>query len=63
MKAICYYQLMGNKSTVMIDGVGNCSICISNHKNNHCKNYIPINITIIDIKERRCLKLLNREEI
>ena len=51
MRAICYYHLMGKESTVMIKGIGNCSICVSNGKNKYCKNYIPINITIIEIKE------------
>uniref|UniRef100_A0A6M3JXD1 Uncharacterized protein n=1 Tax=viral metagenome TaxID=1070528 RepID=A0A6M3JXD1_9ZZZZ len=59
---ICYYHLMGKESTVMVEGAGDCSICTSDTGNEYCKNYIPINIIIIEIKERRCLKLLNRIE-
>ena len=48
---ICYYHLMGKENNVMVEEIGDCSICIPDENNKHCKNYIPINITIIDIKE------------
>ena len=50
METVCYYHLMGKESSVRVEGIGNCSICISDKNNKYCKNYIPINITIIDIK-------------
>jgi len=38
-------------SNVMVDEIGDCFICTPDENNQYCKNYIPINITIIDIKE------------
>jgi len=53
MNIICYYHLIQKESNVMVRGIGigDCSICIPDKNNKYCKNYIPINITIIDIKE------------
>jgi len=43
---------MGKESNVTVEGVGDCSICLPDKNNKYCKNYIRINITIIEIKDK-----------
>ena len=50
-KTVCFYHLIENKNNINIEGVGDCSICKANGKNKYCKNYIKVNITIINIEK------------
>jgi len=36
---------------MMIDGVGDCTVCIPDEDNIKCKNYVPITISVIEVKE------------
>jgi len=47
----CFYQIFKKESNVKVEGIGDCSICKKDRYNWHCKNYIKINISIIEIGE------------
>lgn len=56
-KCICYYHLIKKESNIKVRGPGDCSICIPDIENKYCKNYIKVNISILNVKEaNKCLK-------
>lgn len=51
---VCLHQVFKIKSPkIKVEGVGDCSICISDEKNKLCKKYCPITIQEFIVYENK----------
>ena len=48
---MCLHQFMRPKMHFAKEGVGNCITCSPDSKNSECKQYCPITITIVEVKD------------
>lgn len=48
----CLRQFMRPSRPLPIEGVGDCTICKTDEKNNKkCRLYVPINVTTIEVEK------------
>lgn len=51
-KKMCLRQFIIPEKIINLEGVGDCFKCIPDKENEKCKLYSPINITVIEIKNK-----------
>jgi hypothetical protein len=48
---ICLRQFIRPEERLLMDGVGDCTVCKPDEKNKECKMYFPIEISTFEIEE------------
>jgi len=49
----CVHQLSRDKNKkikIRNDGWGDCSVCLPDEQNKHCKGFVPVNIFVFEVK-------------